>query len=51
MADAAEQRFLTRVEVITGLAEPLSVIILGLLVGTVVISIYQTVFQLIPLVN
>jgi len=51
MAEAAEQRFVTRVEVVTRVAEPVSVVVLGVMVGAVVISVYQTIFGLIPLVN
>jgi type II secretory pathway component PulF len=51
MADAAEQRFIARVEVVSRVAEPVSVVALGVMVGAVVISIYQTIFGIIPLVQ
>ena len=46
MADAAEDRFLTRVEVIERVLEPATTVLLGLIVGTVVIAMYQAIFQI-----
>jgi len=46
MADAAEDRFLTRVEVMERILEPATTTLLGLIVGTVVIAFYQAIFQL-----
>lgn len=45
MADAAEARFLTRVEVIQSLLEPAITTALGVIVGIVVIAMYQLFFQ------
>ena len=46
MADAAEDRFLTRVEVIERFLEPATTVLLGVIIGAVVIAVYQTIFQL-----
>lgn len=46
MADAAEDRFLTRVEVIERFLEPATTVLLGVVIGVVVIGVYQTLFKL-----
>jgi len=46
MAEAAEDRFLTRVEVVERFLEPATTVALGLVIGTVVIAIYQALFEL-----
>lgn len=46
MAEAAEDRFLTRVEVVERFLEPATTVALGLVIGTVVIAVYQVLFKL-----
>jgi type II secretory pathway component PulF len=46
MADAAEDRFLTRIEMVERFLEPATTVLLGVVVGTVVIAVYQTMFRL-----
>jgi type II secretory pathway component PulF len=45
MAEVAEERFQTKVEVIERVLEPALTVILGVVLGTVVIAIYQVIFQ------
>ncbi len=51
MAEAAEERFATRLEVLEGFLEPASTLALGIVVGGSVIAIYQTMFNLIPMIG
>lgn len=44
MAEAAEDRFLTRVEVLERVLEPATTAILGIIIGTTVIAFYQVLF-------
>ena len=46
MADAAEDLFLTRVEVVERYLEPTITAVLGVVVGTVVVAVYQMIFLL-----
>jgi type II secretory pathway component PulF len=51
MAEAAEERFLTRLELLERLVEPVGTVLLGLVVGAVVIAAYQPMFGLITQVG
>jgi type II secretory pathway component PulF len=46
MADAANERFCTRIEIAERVIEPASVVVLGLVLGTATIAMYQPLFGL-----
>ncbi len=51
MAEAAEERFLTLMELTERMLEPLATLLLGLVVGAIVLGLYQTIFGLYRLVG
>jgi type II secretory pathway component PulF len=46
MAEAAEERFQTRVEIIERVLEPAITVVLGVFLGAVVIAVYQGMFEI-----